>query len=142
MRIACPSCQAVYDVPPKMAARRRVRCARCRHEFVPDSLDESPPAAEPRVDMQAVMPIADPVPRLTWPEPPVGPADRLHVDIGPSIVPRPQPSSRARGIETAMALSLSVLVLCAAGAAAYVWRSDVMAAWPPSQRLFRALELD
>jgi hypothetical protein len=33
-------------------------------------------------------------------------------------------------------------MLCAGGAAAYVWRSDVMAAWPPSQRLFRALELD
>jgi predicted Zn finger-like uncharacterized protein len=131
MRIACPSCQAVYDVPPQMAARRRVRCARCRHEFVPDSPDESPPAAEPRA-----------VPQLTWPEPQVGPAERLHVDIGPLVDPRSQPSSRARGIETAMALSLSVLVLCAAGAAAYVWRSDVMAAWPPSQRLFRVLELD
>lgn len=125
-----------------MAARRRVRCARCRHEFVPDSLDESPPVAEPRVDMPVVTPIADPVPRLTWPEPAVGPADRLHVDIGLPVVPRPQRAPRARVIETAMALSLSVLVLFAAGAAAYVWRTDVMAAWPPSQRLFRALELD
>jgi hypothetical protein len=92
--------------------------------------------------MRAVMPIAEPVPRLTWPEPAAGAADRLHVEIGSPVVPRSQPAPRARGIETAMALSLSVLVLCAAGAAAYVWRTDVMAAWPPSQRLFRMLELD
>ena len=49
------------------------------------------------------------------------------------------PRSRGWGLAVAWAASVSLLLLLAA--AAVHWRTDVMAAWPPSERLYAALGL-
>jgi predicted Zn finger-like uncharacterized protein len=48
MRIACPSCDAEYDVPDALLAggAKRLRCTRCGHGFT-GALPESAPAPEP-----------------------------------------------------------------------------------------------
>lgn len=45
------------------------------------------------------------------------------------------------GARAIVAWALSILVLAAAGGAAVAWRSQVMTAWPPSERVFAALGL-
>jgi predicted Zn finger-like uncharacterized protein len=145
MRIACPNCHAVYNVPPPLADGRRVRCARCKHEFLPQSLDAVPTPA-PDIRPSDALPDGSSTesagthsPVLAWPEPAAPrPPDRLQVDFGPSVARR-QAVSRGSSAPTVIALALSVLLLCGAAFAAYVWRAEVMAAWPPSQRLFQAL---
>jgi predicted Zn finger-like uncharacterized protein len=139
MRIACPSCRAVYNLPPALADGRRMRCARCKHEFMPSPADAVPARpAEPAAP--ASTPVAPVASRPSWPPPTTRPADRLQVDIGPQH-PRPRPASRRHAVETALALAVSVLVLCAALAGAYIWRAELMAVWPPSQRLYALLGL-
>ncbi|HEY2132594.1 MAG TPA: zinc-ribbon domain-containing protein [Acetobacteraceae bacterium] len=144
MRIACPNCHAVYNVPLPLAGGRRVRCARCKHEFLPEPLDAAPVAdtrpPDESPDGSSIEPAGTPAPVLAWPEPaaPRAPG-RLQVDIGPEVARR-QTAPRGRGAPTVVALAVSVLLLCGAGFAAYVWRAQVMAAWPPSQRLFQALD--
>jgi hypothetical protein len=122
-----------------------VRCARCKHEFLPQPLETVPtPATDIRPpdglpDGSRTESAGTSSPVLAWPEPATPrPPDRLQVDIGPSVARR-QAAPRASSAPTVIALALSVLLLCGAGFAAYVWRAQVMAAWPPSQRLFQAL---
>jgi predicted Zn finger-like uncharacterized protein len=145
MRIACPNCHAVYNVPPPLADGRRVRCARCKHEFLPQPLDTAPTPAtdigppDGLSDGSSAEPAAAPAPVLAWPEPAAPrPPDRLQVDIGPGVARR-QTAPRGSSAPTVVALAVSVLLLCGAAFAAYVWRAQVMAAWQPSQRLFQAL---
>ena len=71
MRITCPSCQAVYDVPESLLsnAAAQVRCVRCATLWVPDPA----PAA-------AVM-AAPPPPNLVRPAPVTRPS-----------APRPAPA--------------------------------------------------
>jgi predicted Zn finger-like uncharacterized protein len=50
MKIVCPSCDAIYEVPDKVVtSRRKMRCARCATDWVPaDTMPASaPPAAAP-----------------------------------------------------------------------------------------------
>jgi predicted Zn finger-like uncharacterized protein len=50
MKIACPICDASYEVPESvLAARRPLRCARCGHDWIPGG-DE--PQPEPTTDVQ------------------------------------------------------------------------------------------
>ena len=46
MRLTCPACAVTYDVPDaRIGAGRRVRCARCQHDWFvePPSLAATPP---------------------------------------------------------------------------------------------------
>jgi hypothetical protein len=49
---------------------------------------------------------------------------------------RPRPSMQLR-----LAWAATVVVLVAAAAAACMWRSDIIAAWPPSARAYAAFGL-
>jgi hypothetical protein len=63
-------------------------------------------------------------------EPPAPPAP---------IHPAPSVPKRADAKIT-LAWIVSLLILAALGFAAYTYRVEIQAAWPPSERLFRLLE--
>jgi predicted Zn finger-like uncharacterized protein len=85
MRIVCPSCQAVYDVPAALRAPSdtrppaKLRCARCAAEWTPGELERpaaKPPAGptpSPFADAvaQAMPAPAPPAPVPPVPDPPV-----------------------------------------------------------------------
>jgi hypothetical protein len=56
------------------------------------------------------------------------------------LMTSPQPPPRGR-LALAAAWTVSLLVALGLLAAAYVWRADIMAAWPPSTRLYAAFGL-
>lgn len=114
MRIECPSCGAEYDVPAaRVGSRRLVRCSRCSVEWTaePEVAAEPEPAGDPAEEAFAPAPVIDTADR---PAPPLRPPPR-------------------RGLVAAWVASF--LVLAGAAAAAAVWRTDVVAFWPPSSRL-------
>lgn len=120
--------------------------------------EESPPVREPRP-----FPPASVFTAQAWAEPELPAAPQPEEPLPPSPPPRPtappltaaRPVRRPSPFARLMAQSegprvgaalwaswvvsiLAVLLLCWA---AYAWRSDLMAAWPPSQRLYAALGL-
>jgi predicted Zn finger-like uncharacterized protein len=149
MRIVCPACDATYDVPEAMLARgaRKVRCARCGNEWAPSAaaphaqleLEAAPDAALPDEDFDLPqVPETDPLgrhePRL------IPPRQRPERIAGPREPEADLPP--ARGSRRAIvAWVLTVLVLAAGGAAAVLWRAQVMATWPPSERVYSAVGL-
>ncbi len=163
MRIVCPNCQATYDVPESLlrGTPRRVRCARCGGEWVP----EAAPAPEPEMPALAVLPdpppsaatvqddgVDDVLPPAIPPPPspipaagrePVAPA-RL-VPTPPGKPPQQNSPGRAgrRGtmVTALLAWAVSLALLAALAWAAFVWRDEVMAAWTPSKRLYALLGL-
>jgi len=142
MRIICPSCKAAYEVPDALlgAGARRLRCARCAHEWTPElpaaaPAAPPPPPAPPRPVVQEEQ-RPPPPPR---PEP-VRPLPVPRVDSGPPPSLR-GPPRQFPGLESIAAVAISLVLLAALGWAAYAWRAELMLAWPPSQRLFAALGL-
>jgi predicted Zn finger-like uncharacterized protein len=91
MRIVCPSCQAIYDVPDALLAadqaRRpiKLRCARCATEWAPELPQAELPRAEP--------PRAEPptgTPPAPEPTPAPGPTPSAFADaIAQAATPRP-----------------------------------------------------
>jgi predicted Zn finger-like uncharacterized protein len=160
MRIVCPSCNAAYDVPDAILAGgpRVVKCARCGGEWTPAPAGAPTPA--PATDKPpAIAADDDPPP----PAKPAGPmaaleaegAGRLEPRVNP-LRPRTEPratpttvdadppapvAARKAGAGPIAAWILSLIVLIGAGGAAVTWRAQVMAAWPPSQRVFAAVGL-
>lgn len=132
MRITCPSCHATYEVPDALvgAAARKVRCARCAFEWLPEPMATAPPPEpppRPRPEPRAERPLrAEPLP-------PLPPPERVPTS---SLRARPAPMLASIAV-----LAISMVVLISLGWAAYAWRAEVMQAWPPSQRLFAALGL-
>jgi predicted Zn finger-like uncharacterized protein len=125
MRITCPSCSAAYDVPDSLVTPGRVvRCARCGNEWSPT---QAPPQA-PLVE-EPVSPA---------PEPPPPPVAEPVVEVRQSAMDRlsahPATEPSTTGLRIAWALSLVVLIALAV--AAYVWRAQIVAAWPPSARAY------
>ena len=121
MRIACPSCNATYEVPDAVvAARRTLRCSRCNTDFMARPADD-PPAPAPTPE----------------PEPPVGEPKVSEVER-PTGLPAAAPAIRPARLVLA-AWALSFLVIAAAAWAAVAWRAPIMRAWPPSTRLYVAL---
>ncbi len=150
MRIVCPVCDATYDVPDAMLASgaRKVRCAKCGNEWAPTPAP--PPEAlefEPVADFHDA-PLPD-YPDLP-PVPETDPLGRHEPRLKP-LRSRPErfaepphedePPAPRGGRRALAAWVLTVLVLAAAGAAAVKWRTDVMAVWPPSARVFSAVGL-
>ncbi len=142
MRINCPSCMAGYEVPDALlgAAARRVRCARCAHEWMPEASAAAVLAAvvPDAVVREAPAPREEPAP-----EPPPFVARLIST---PRVDSEPPPSLRGPPrrspiLASAAVIALSVVALAALAWAAYLWRAEVMLIWPPSQRLFAALGL-
>ncbi len=156
MRIGCPSCNAVYQVPDEQLVEGRlVRCVRC-------GTDWSPVVAVPVGDGNGAggASVADPVrapamppevPTEALPEPdPDVPARRMALDddpvAGPAVTPavvEPTVTVPARrgGAWLAIAWVASVLAVIGVVAALVVWRDAVMQAWPPSIRAYVGLKL-
>jgi predicted Zn finger-like uncharacterized protein len=151
MLIQCPRCMARYEVADGLIgpAGKNVRCAKCG-----------------MVWLAGRSPVAAPEEPLHWPEPPrreaaleppasspppAGPrADPAPGGIRAAPAARPGPA-RADDAAPAAARSLvpaavagwvaTVLVLGAAGWGALAHREAVIAAWPPSERVYLALGL-
>ena len=135
MRIICPQCDAAYDVADALLRPGRpTRCARCEHRWVPLPAQEeaAPPPPEPVPVAAAEEP---PEPSPEPPPPPIPPS-------GPTAMDRLAAVSAAKpaspwALRLAWAGSVAALLLFAAGL--YAGRASVMAAWPPSARLFSVL---
>lgn len=147
MRIGCPSCNAVYQVPDEQLAKgRMVRCVRC-------GTDWSPIVVVPVEDEAVGASVAEagPAPAESSPEPdPDVPARRMALDDDPVVSPAVTPATaeppaavqvRRGGAWLAIAWVASVLLVIGAVAALVVWRDAVMQAWPPSIRAYAALKL-
>ena len=152
MRIDCPSCAASYDVPDaKLAGRKTVRCVRCGHQWVPgpvpapgDLPPAAPPSPEPRPDLdRRDSDRRDSDRRDSDRHDPEradrGPAQTV-ADAGRSRLASPVTPSPGR-VGLRLAWAASGLVLAMALAAAFVWRAEVVRAWPPSLRVYAALGL-
>lgn len=167
MRIVCPSCDATYEVPDAMLAGgpRAVKCARCGGEWTPTL-----PPAEAPTDALAAAPPAEPSPPEAAADAdsvpagkPAGPMAALEAEAPGRVEPRLNPlrpraeqratapivdadapgplAARKVGAGPIAAWILSLVVLIGAGGAVVTWRAQVMAAWPPSQRVFAAVGL-
>lgn len=128
MRIACPICESVYQVPDALiGAGRLLRCAKCSHEWLVTGLAEPEPAAS-----------APPVPAE---RPPSGPMLRRPPQVAdpPLMAPEDQPLSRMAQVVLWAAWIGSGLLLGALGVGAWVYRGPISEAWPPAARLYLLL---
>ena len=124
MRLVCPSFSVSYEVPDSLVpAGRAVRCARCAGEWTPvvAEVAGAAPAAEPEP-----APVAR-EPEVRQPQP---------FTAMERLAAHPAVSRPDRLLQAAWALS--VVVLVAAVGAGYVWRGEIMHAWPPSARMYAA----
>lgn len=134
MRIACPSCGAEYDVPDRLlaGAARTLRCSRCKADFALPVLAEAAPAPTP-----------SPAPPV--PEPPVvvaaPPVAEARPPAPPSRERAPVASAPADEVVLRRAWVGSLVVVAGGVLGLLVFRSQVMATWPPATRLFAALGL-
>jgi predicted Zn finger-like uncharacterized protein len=135
MRIACPSCQAEYNVPDTLlAGRNAVRCARCGEEWKPEGA-----APEPEEVLPATVAPAEP------PAPEPASAAEEHAAPALFVPPRqplvaPAPTPRAsRAVLIGWVATIVIIAGLAYGG--YAWRDRLMSAWPPSTRLYAALGL-
>lgn len=151
MQIACPVCSANYEVPDQMLGPgRKVRCAKCGHQWVPGPAPVRNAASPPR-PTPAPSPGSPPranfrerlseLPRVsTQPQPLVmEPVDRLRSTVAEE--PAYQVTERRSSPAVWIGWVASVIVWGLVIWAAYAYRAEIMAAWPPSQRLYVALGL-
>lgn len=126
MRLACPSCHAAYEVPDDRlgVGARRLRCARCAHEWTFAPPTAPPPEIVPLPPLPAAPPslVAEP---LTPREPAFPPYD--------------EPVGFAWGALAAWVAS--ILVLAGLAFATVQFRANIMQAWPPSQRAYALIGL-
>lgn len=159
MRIACPACNAAYDVPDRLIGTgRRLRCARCGHDWevqqpaVPGASAADGPARPPIGRAQARLqappgpePEAPPAPDLP-PPPPHSALRRAPQVLDQEAPPRPGGDGAASPLRFLDGLwaawAASILVVLAFLAALLVFRAEIAAAWPPAARLYIALGLD
>jgi predicted Zn finger-like uncharacterized protein len=124
MIIACPNCEAEYDVPDHVleGAGRTLRCKSCTEEWR---------ATLPIAELDAALPTAseaNPEPEPPEPQP--------VTDIHKAMPPKRR---RLPWMAPAASWAASLLLLLSAGAASVRWHTAIAAAWPPSERLFRTL---
>jgi predicted Zn finger-like uncharacterized protein len=147
MRIVCPSCEAAYDVPDTLVARRRtLRCARCGREWATEPPPEqAPPADAPPAEAPAPEAgVPEPVPEVVTPPPeppqPLRAAATLSEALADQLVSQPPSRPAAatlRGGAVRRAWIASLALLAALAFAAWHYRADVMHVWPASERVYR-----
>jgi predicted Zn finger-like uncharacterized protein len=150
MRVQCPECTIVYDVPEHLlAGRKALRCARCGTEWTPGSPaadSGNMPSVGPEQAVAPALPALDAGPAV---EPEASAPIALgrreeQIEHGPysamQRLARPvEPPRRTPWVGLAWVGSLIVVAALAWGAV--TWRADVMHAWPPSTRAYAALGL-
>lgn len=146
MRIQCPDCSAHYEVPDdRLAAGRTVRCARCGRDWMP----VAPAPAPHDVFLQSALDASESEPADDYgeeeavePAPPAAPAiTPVRAPVGTSAADAPARPVRRRRLALGAAWAASLLVLAAAAWAAVAFRAPIAAAWPPSLRIYAALNL-
>jgi predicted Zn finger-like uncharacterized protein len=135
MRIVCPTCSAAYEVPDSLVAPgRMVHCARCGTEWVPVA---NAVVTEPQVEPE---PAPEPPPLASPPEPEVPePPSEVRRSAMDRLAAHPAMPRRPTALRLAWAGSIILLILLAA--VAFAWRSQIVAAWPPSARAYAAFGL-
>jgi predicted Zn finger-like uncharacterized protein len=152
----------MYDVPNPIlgAAARRVRCARCAHEwmFAPEAsesqpLDALPPG--PAVAAADSLELPDPPrehklerafarPSITDPAP-LPPPPKLNANevrpLREERVAKPPNTRRASPVLVGFAWVLTVVLLGCFATAVVLMRDDVVKAWPATERAYRVLGL-
>jgi len=141
MRVPCPNCEAVYQIPDGLMAggSRRLRCARCAAEW---QAGEAPaPVTAALTATAAPPPAAEP--------PPPAPAAR-----GPRRGATPPTDRAARaavrgksgqppaGLALGAAWAATALFVVGLGAGFYAWPDIVTDNFPPAARLYDALGID
>lgn len=147
MRIACPHCQAVYEVPQnKLGADTLLRCHLCQYSW---AFHDTPPEAQQQPDSE---PVLAPEPVQPGPaEPVIVPAPSKAsmpdyvVHLGKSTKtspPHPHAKRAGQSRQDASGVLLGgaavILVLLAV---ALLARPGIVEAFPPSSAFFKALGL-
>lgn len=143
MRIACPSCDATYEVPEsRLTPGKMARCARCGNKWLP--VQQAEDAVAPR------QPVGPGAPAMTTPSDPAAGATTEAASASTtaaSAIAPPVPTVTAMDRLAAAApqhrrrpglvgaWAVSIVVLAGAIAATLTWRDAVVRAWPPSGRI-------
>jgi len=164
--IACPACDAVYEVPATLlTAARMMRCAACGHDWVTEPTDgptaeevwpgpgaDGAPASE-TADAAGATPAMDPMAHIAAT---AGAAPGSEQDIAAETPPEAMAGDEAarrfgataRGrmgigvyLPVLLGWVVSLGLLYAAGQAFLSYRADISQAWPPSQRLYHWIGL-
>lgn len=168
MRIVCPSCSAAFEVPKtRLAPGQAVRCARCGTDWTPLAAPEPAKVAQSGVAQSGVAQSGvaqSGVAQSTVAQSEVAQSEQSPERPLPSRNPEPVILTKSAVLAvprrtllapllnrlnlTLMAepalvagWTVSIAVLLALVWAAVIWRSDVMHAWPPSERLYTTLGL-
>lgn len=131
MSLVCPSCAAVYDVPAERLGGRAARCVRCGHEWRPNA----GPAAQPLPPVPV-----PPEARSIYPVPPPDPPPPAALMARAAPIPDAEPFAvTPAGSGAILGWLASLLLVFGLLWAAYAYREPIMAAWPPSIRVYAAL---
>lgn len=140
MRIVCPACATTYEVPETwLPPGRAVRCARCDADWMPLAATAPIQPAPDWIPPDEVPSDAPEPTEAPAPFPPLAnkaPRSALRIPLMAVVNPAPRPEMTAL---TGWIISLALLAALAWGGVR--WRTDVMRAWPPSERLYAALGL-
>jgi predicted Zn finger-like uncharacterized protein len=148
MRIVCPSCSAEYEVPEsRVTVGRTVRCARCGSDWVPVTATPSA-TADAETPPKAEVPLGVPAPPELEAFAPLEPARADNNEARRSLVTVSRSAMARLAAHPALPRSSTALRLAWAGtivlllvllAGAFAWRSQIVAAWPPSARAYAVL---
>ena len=138
MRIACPACNAAYDVPPaQLAPGRPVRCARCTETWVPIETEDATPAITPLPEPPRPPPpvqMAEPPATKPLPQPVPLPAD------DPAPPPDTQAAikarTRRRSPPVLMGWLITVLVLAELAYVVASYPGPITRTWPAAERAY------
>lgn len=123
MIVTCPSCSTRYLVDPAAIGHdgRRVKCARCGHQWRESAIEVlPPPAPAPRPVLVG--------PAAPQPMPPPSAADHI-TNLPAVIAPR-------RRDGPAVGLALAVLLIGGLAGVGYFARDSIIRFWPPAIRLY------
>ena len=151
MRIACPACAATYDVPARLiGAGRDLRCKKCGHAWhvLPQqdaAVLEAPVPASPAPDR----PAPEIAPGVSPPEPtgaspmPLPSLTGIAVPRQPQLIepplPRPEEIAVRGGPALWAAWAASLLLVGIMLVVLWLFRAEIIEAWPPAARLYLML---
>ncbi|MBE9605056.1 zinc-ribbon domain-containing protein [Acetobacteraceae bacterium H6797] len=137
MRVECPHCAALYDIPDHLLAggTRSLRCARCAHEWVPGAGSGTEAAPETAATADSSPPEPELPPGAEEDD---GEEASFHsaADREAMLAPPPPPEPASSGGALWFSWAASLALLAGGAAGAWVWRDAVMEAWPPAAHLF------
>jgi predicted Zn finger-like uncharacterized protein len=140
MRTICPACAATYEVPDRLIGTgRSLRCRSCGHAWrvAPEGgTAESPPPPPPR---PPPAPLPDPGPLPDSPPfatPPGLPAPRRAPQLIDPPLPRSEELRSPSGPALRLAWAASLLAVLGMVVALWLFRAEIVEAWPPAARLY------